>query len=162
MSVIARVYYHGFHADPHGNSNKNIQFGIFALWKRTTFNERTPKISTDLKTNSTTHAKTPQTCYSLLHLQALYRYDIVAVSGCCRLRTVQNWWYQTGTVCWFASAVSVWCNRMIQVCWEQTVAVCKNRHDGPTALHGSCFYQINQDWWIQMIRHQYWYRLWPS
>ena len=49
------------------------------------------------------------------------------------LQTVQNWRYQAGTGCWFVSAVSVWCNRMIQVCWEQTVAVC-NRHDGPTAL----------------------------
>ena len=66
------------------------------------------------------------TCYSLLHLQAWYRYDIIAVSGCWCLQTVQNWRYQAGTVCWFVSAVSVWCNRMIQVCWEQTVAVCKN------------------------------------
>ena len=47
-SCIARVYYY-FH------SNKNIQFGIFALWKTksNTFTERIPKISTDQKTNST-------------------------------------------------------------------------------------------------------------
>ena len=75
----------------------------------------------------TTHAKTPQTCYSRLHLQAWYKCDIIAVSDCCRLQTVQNWRNQTGTVCWVVRAVSVWCNRMIQVCWEQTVAVCKNR-----------------------------------
>ena len=25
--------------------------------------------------------------------------------------------------------------------------------------HPYCWYQINQDWWIQMIRHQCWYRL---
>ena len=38
------------------NSNKNIQFGIFALWRlqSNTFTERIPKISTDQKTNSTT------------------------------------------------------------------------------------------------------------
>ena len=47
-----------------------------------------------------TDAKTPQTCYSLLHLQAWYRYDIIAVWGCWRQHTVQNWRYQTGTVCW--------------------------------------------------------------
>ena len=43
------------------------------------------------------------------------------------IQTVQDWRCQTGTVCWVVSAVSVWCNRIIQVCWEQTVAVCKNR-----------------------------------
>ena len=31
-----------------------------------------------LRCMSSTHAKTPQTCYSLLHLQAWYRYDIIA------------------------------------------------------------------------------------
>ena len=34
-----------------------------------------------------THAKT---CYSLLYLQAWYRYDIIAVSDCCHLKTAQN------------------------------------------------------------------------
>ena len=34
---------------------------------------------------ASTHAKTPQSCYSLLHLQAWYRYDIITVSDCCRL-----------------------------------------------------------------------------
>ena len=80
----------------------------------------------NLNTQKSTHAKTPQTCYSLLHLQTWYRYAIIAVSGCWRLQTVQNWRYQAGTVYWFVIAVSVWCNRMIQVCWEQTVAVCEN------------------------------------
>ena len=68
-----------------------------------------------------THAKTPQTCYSLLHLQVWYRYDVIAVSDCCLLQTAQNWRYQTATVCLVVRSVSVWCNRMIQVCWEQTV-----------------------------------------
>ena len=44
----------------------------------------------------------------------------------------------------------------------RSVRTCCNRHDGPTALDGSCWYQINQDWWMQMIRHQCWYRLWSS
>ena len=105
--------------------------------------------------NNATHAKTPQTCYSLLHLQAWYRYVIIAVSDCCRLQTVQNWRYQIGTVCWVVRAVSVWYNRVIQVCWEQTVAVCKNRlwqAWWTNSTDGSCWYQINQDWWIQMIK----------
>ena len=107
---------------------------------------------------SYTHAKTTQTCYSLLHLQAWYRYDIITVSDCCCLQTVQNWQYLTGTVCWVVRAVSVWCKRMIEVCWEQTVAICKNRLEQAVwwinSTDGSCWYQINQDWWIQMIRHQ--------
>ena len=74
-------------------------------------------------------------------LQAWHRYDIIAISDWCRLQTVQNWRYQTGTVCWVVRAVSLWCNRMIQVCWEQTVAVCKNRLTG----------MLNQQHWWKLL-----------
>ena len=74
-----------------------------------------------VKRATTTHAKMPHTCYSLLHLQAWYRYDIIAVSGCCRLQTVQNWRYQAGTVCWVVRAVPV--------TGKQSVRTGCNRHD---------------------------------
>ena len=75
----------------------------------------------------------------LLHLHAWYRYDIIAVSDCFRQQTVQNWRYQTGTVCWVVRAVSVWCSKMIQVCWEQTVAVCISISADTDCDHHSCY-----------------------
>ena len=119
------------------NIAKNHAFSsrVISVKERQKMSRMPKKASPSVRHRSSrTHAKTPQTCYRLLHLQAWYRYDIIAVSDCCRLQTVQNWRYQTGTVCWFVRAVSVWCNRMIQVCWEQTVRTGCNRHDGPTTL----------------------------
>ena len=83
------------------NSRRKVRGGYVLEWVFNLLIMRASDISPH------TNAKTPQTCYSLLDLQAWYRYDIIAVSDCCRLQTVQNWRYETGTICWVVRAASV-------------------------------------------------------